>query len=71
MNADSWVTFLHDFATIISTAAAVIAASSSLKNGRTLKNHKVIPEEVVRPAIVKPEKNTTSKDDWYVPPDLN
>lgn len=75
MEFSTWaVTALHELGIIITGAAAVIAATSSLRNGRTLKNGGAIVGAVVRREMSKPSEKKTSKDaseDWYKPPDLD
>ena len=72
---------LHQGAIIIGACGAVIAAVSSLKNGRTLNGGLRPKVEDVHAAIVKPPKRKTPKDgwerglagqseDWYKPPDV-
>lgn len=71
MEPDPWIKLLHELGTIIAAVAAAIAATSSLRNGRTLKQNGSHPKEAVPPGSAKPATKKTSSGDWYVPPDLN
>ena len=64
VSAEIWTHLLHELGTIIGGVAAVIAAASSLKNGRTLKNGQ-------HDGTRKRVKKKTSNEDWYQPPSLN
>ena len=58
----------------IAAVSAVIAAVSSLANGRRLKNGSAIVGAVVRKALHKGTKKKTSNGgskDWFEPPDLS
>lgn len=69
MNADVWVTFLHDGATILTTVAAAIAAASSVKNGQVLKQQNKVAADAQQDQANQ-GKNATPADDWFKPPDL-
>lgn len=74
MPAESWQPILHEVGTIIVGSAAVIAAVSSLKNGRTLKNGTHQTKAGAGKRSSKPAKKKTSNgdenSDWYNPPVL-
>jgi len=84
MDANQWPPILHEVGIIIAAIAAAIAAASSLRNGRILKNGGAIVGAVVRKALHKGTKKKTSKDgsrglgpipiekppDWFQPPEL-
>jgi hypothetical protein len=65
------IAILHEIGMIIAALAGVIAAASSLKNGRTLNGH--IKPKVDQLATGKPRKKKTSSDgsaDWHKSVDL-
>lgn len=69
--------FGHEIAEVIAAIAALIAAYSSLKNGRTLKRNSngqgPSPSADVQKAKLRPPKKPASNvddDDWFRPPDL-
>jgi hypothetical protein len=75
--SNEWILLLHEIGTIIAATAAAIAAVSSLRNGRTLKNGGSVSAEVVRKALhkgtkkkIKNDAGGESKLDWYKPPGL-
>lgn len=75
MEPATWtVSILHEIGIIIAASAGVIAAISSLKNGRTLNGQVKKKVADVHAVIVKPLKKKTPSDeskDWYTPPDFD
>lgn len=64
MDVESWTHLLHEVGTITAAVAAVIAAASSLKNGKRLKNG----TKGDHPGSAK--KRVSRPKDWYHTPDL-
>jgi hypothetical protein len=80
MDANSWVPLAHEIGIIIAAASGVIAAVSSLRNGRTLNGgHQGPKAAVLREQLRRRKKKTSNgedpdmgakKPDWYKPPQL-
>jgi hypothetical protein len=70
MSGETWVPLLHELGTIIAAVAAAIAAASSLRNGKRLKNGH---EQNGRSAPTKPKSRSNDPvgklADWYKKPD--
>ena len=73
MDANQWTPLLHELGTIIAAVAAAIAATSSLKNGRTLKNGRSddAPNPPTKPKQKSVSEERENRGDWYQPPNLN
>ena len=74
MEPTAWtINLIHEIAMTIGALAAVIAALSSLKNGRTLNGDVKTKVEAVHEAIAKPKARKTpseESEDWFRPPEF-
>ena len=75
MEPTTWtINLIHEIAMTIGAVAAVIAALSSLKNGRTLNGDVKTKVADVHAVIAKPLKRKTQSEeseDWFRPPDFD
>ncbi len=74
MDVNKWQELLHAILITIGSLGGVIAAASSLRNGKILKKNgqagEVSATQQVPKTKITVEDRNRSGPDWYTPPDL-